>query len=147
VLRISEWPRQDVATNLLHPVVSPKGCGFPDPRAPPTQGERSVAPIRKRTEAITDSAQKTRVVQIQDLSDAKSTRIVRPVSRRSSPATLDMEFFRISYSDRPKVEDELVTAVSKSSRSFGQATWKRGSLGRQPRLRCLDSAVRPFAVR
>ena len=82
VLWISEWPRQNVAPNFLHPVLFAQGVRRSlSLVARPLGANEALKQIRKeKTEAVTDSAQKAKVGQILDLSDAAGVR-GRPRSR------------------------------------------------------------------
>jgi hypothetical protein len=88
--------------------------------------------IRKeKTEAITDSAQKTRVGQIQDLSDRQEYEDVLAREQALIAGHADMEFSGLVTVTAPS-RDELSTAVSQIEQAFGQATCETRVLyGRQ----------------
>ena len=73
VLWISEWPRIDVPPDFLHPIVFAPGVRRTlSITARPLSTEAALRQIRKeKTAAVADAAQKRRVGQIADLSDAQ----------------------------------------------------------------------------
>ena len=94
VLWISEWPRQDVAPNFLHPVVFAQGVRRSlSLVAHPLGANEALRQIRKeKTEAITDSAQRAKIGQIQDLSDAQEYEDVLAREQALIAGHADMEF-------------------------------------------------------
>ena len=94
VLWISEWPRQDVAPNFLHSVVFAPGVRRSlSLVAHPLGAQEALRRIRKeKTEAITDSAQRAKIGQIQDLSDHQQYEDVLTREQALIAGHADMEF-------------------------------------------------------
>jgi hypothetical protein len=133
VLWISEWPRQNVAPSFLHPVVFAQGVRRSLTLvAHPLGASEALRKIRKeKTEAITDSAQKTRVGQIQDLSDRQEYEDVLAREQALIAGHADMEFSGFVTVTAPS-RDELSAAVSQVEQAFGQAACEtRVLFGRQ----------------
>ena len=94
VLWISEWPRQDVAPNFLHSVVFRPGVRRSlSLVAHPLGAQEALRRIRKeKTEAITDSAQRAKIGQIQDLSEHQQYEDVLTREQALIAGHGDMEF-------------------------------------------------------
>jgi len=133
VLWISEWPRLDVSPNFLHSVVFAQGVRRSlSLVAHPLGANQALRQIRKeKTEAITDSAQKAKVGQIQDLSDHQEYEDVLTREQALIAGHGDMEFSGFVTVTAPS-HDELVTAVSQIEQAIGQASCEtRVVYGRQ----------------
>jgi len=133
VLWISEWPRQDVAPNFLHPVVFAQGVrrSLTLVAHPMATGE-ALRQIRKeKTEAITDSTQKARIGRIHDLSDSQEYEDLLAREQALIAGHADMEFSGFVTVTAPS-RDEVMTAVAQVEQAFGQATCETRILfGRQ----------------
>lgn len=133
VLWISEWPRQAVAPNFLHPVIFAQGvrrslCIV----AHPLGTNEAMKQIRKeKTEAITDSAQKAKIGQLQDLSDRQEYEDVLAREQALISGHVDTEFSGFVTVTAPG-RDELAAAVSQVEQAVGQSTCETRVLyGRQ----------------
>jgi hypothetical protein len=133
VLWISEWPRQDVAPNFLHSVVFAQGvrrslCLV----AHPLGAQEALRQIRKeKTEAITDSAQRTKIGQIQDLSDRQQYEDVLTREQALTSGHADMEFSGFVTVTAPS-RDELSSAVAQIEQAASQSSCETRVLyGRQ----------------
>ena len=146
VLWISEWPRQDVAPNFLHPVIFAQGVRRSLTLiAHPLEAGEALREIRReKTEAITDSTQKARVGRIDDLSDRQEYEDVLARERALIAGHADMEFSGFVSVTAPS-RDELTTAVSQVEQAFGQTTCEtRVLFGRQ--AQAFVVAALPFAA-
>jgi hypothetical protein len=133
VLWISEWPRQDVAPNFLHPVVFVQGVRRSlTLLAQPVGAGEALRQIRKeKTEAITDSTQKARIGRIHDLSDSQEYEDLLAREQALIAGHADMEFSGFVTVTTPS-RDELMTAVAQVEQAFGQANCEtRVLFGRQ----------------
>jgi hypothetical protein len=133
VLWISEWPRQDVAPNFLHSVVFAPGVRRSlSLVAHPLGAQEALRRIRKeQTEAITDSALRAKVGQIQDLSDHQQYEDVLSREQALIAGHADVEFsgfLTVTASTR----DELSAAVAQVEQAASQASCETRTLfGRQ----------------
>ena len=133
VLWISEWPRQDVAPNFLHPLIFAQGVRRSlTIVAHPLGTNEAMKQIRKeKTEAITDSSQKAKVGQLEDLSDRQEYDDVLAREQALIAGHVDMEFsgfVTVSAATR----DELAAAVAQVEQAVGQSTCENRVLyGRQ----------------
>jgi hypothetical protein len=133
VLWISEWPRQNVAPHFLHSIIFAQGVRRSLTLvAHPLGASEALRQIRKeKTEAITDSAQKARVGQIQDLSDRQEYDDVLAREQALIAGHADMEFSGFITVSAPSRE-ELSRAVSQVEQAVGQSTCEsRVLFGRQ----------------
>ncbi len=133
VLWISEWPRQVVAPNFLHAVIFAQGVRRSlSIVAHPLGTTEAMKQIRKeKTEAITDSAQKAKVGQLQDLSDRQEYDDILAREQALIAGHVDMEFSGFLTVTAPG-RDELAAAVSQVEQAAGQATCETRVLyGRQ----------------
>jgi hypothetical protein len=133
VLWISEWPRQNVAPHFLHSIIFAQGVRRSLTLvAHPLGASEALRQIRKeKTEAITDSAQKARVGQIQDLSDHQEYDDVLAREQALIAGHADMEFSGFITVSAPS-RDELTRAVSQVEQAVGQSTCEsRVLFGRQ----------------
>jgi hypothetical protein len=122
VLWISEWPRTEVAPHFLHALIFAPGVRKSlSLVAHPLGTAEALRQIRKeKTEAITDSAQKAKVGQIQDLSDAQEYADVLTRERALISGHADVEFSGFVTVSAP-TRDELSAAVSLVERSATQS--------------------------
>ena len=133
VLWISEWPRQDVAPNFLHSVVFAPGVRRSlSLVAHPLGTQEALRRIRKeKTEAVTDSAQRAKIGQIQDLSDRQQYEDVLTREQALIAGHADMEFsgfLTVTAASR----DELSAAVAQIEQAASQASCEtRVLFGRQ----------------
>jgi hypothetical protein len=133
VLWISEWPRQNVAPHFLHALVFAPGVRRSLTLvAHPLGANDALRQIRKeKTEAASDSAQKARVGQIQDLSDRQEYDDVLVREQSLLAGHADMEFSGFVTVTAP-TRDELSAAVSQVEQAVGQSTCEaRVLFGRQ----------------
>ena len=133
VLWISEWPRQDVAPNFLHSVVFAQGVRRSlSLVAHPLGAQEALRRIRKeKTEAVTDSAQRAKIGQIQDLSDRQQYEDVLIREQALIAGHADMEFsgFVTVTAASP---DELSAAVAQIEQAASQSSCETRVLyGRQ----------------
>jgi hypothetical protein len=145
VLWISEWPRQNVAPNFLHPVLFAQGVRRSlSLVAHPLAANEALKQIRKeKTEAVTDSAQKAKVGQILDLSDAQEYEDVLVREQALIAGHADVEFSGFLTVTAPS-RDELAAAVSQIEQAVGQSTCETRILyGRQAQGFIVSSL--PFA--
>jgi hypothetical protein len=133
VLWISEWPRQSVTPNFLHPVIFAQGVRRSLTLvAHPLSTTEALKQIRKeKTEAVADSAQKARVGQIADLSDRQEYEDVLVREQALVAGHADMEFsgfVTVTAASR----DELSAAVAQVEQAVSQSTCEARILyGRQ----------------
>jgi hypothetical protein len=133
VLWISEWPRQDVAPNFLHSVVFAQGVRRSlSLVAHPLGAQEALRRIRKeKTEAITDSAQRAKIGQIQDLSDHQQYEDVITREQALIAGHADMEFSGFLVVTAPS-RDELSAAVAQIEQAVSQSSCETRVLyGRQ----------------
>lgn len=133
VLWISEWPRQAVAPNFLHPVVFAQGVRRSlAVVAHPLGANEAMKQIRReKTEAITDSAQKAKVGQLEDLSDRQEYDDILAREQALIAGHVDMEFSGFVTVTAPS-RDELAAAVSQVEQAVGLSTCETRVLyGRQ----------------
>jgi hypothetical protein len=133
VLWISEWPRQNVAPSFLHPIIFAPGIRRALTLVAHPLGTREALKQirREKTEAITDSAQKARIGQIQDLSDHQEYEDVLVREQALISGHADMEFSGFVTVTAPS-RHELSAAVSQVEQAAGQATCETRILyGRQ----------------
>lgn len=145
VLWISEWPRQAVAPNFLHPVIFSQGVRRSlSIVAHPLGTTEAMKQIRKeKTEAITDSAQKAKIGQLQDLSDRQEYDDILAREQALIAGHADMEFSGF-LTVTAQGRDELAAAVSQVEQAAGQATCETRVLyGRQ--AQGLTVSALPFA--
>jgi hypothetical protein len=133
VLWISEWPLQDVAPNFLHSVVfAPEVRRSLSLVAHPLGTQEALRRIRKeKTEAITDSAQRAKIGQIQDLSEHQQYEDLLTREQALIAGHGDMEFsgfLTVTAASR----DELSAAVAQIEQAAPQASCETRVLyGRQ----------------
>lgn len=133
VMWISEWPRQNVAPSFLHPIIFVPGVRRTLTLvAHPLGANEALKQIRKeKTEAITDSAQKARIGQVQDLSDRQEYEDVLVREQALIAGHADMEFSGFVTVTAPS-RDQLSAAVSRVEQAVGQSTCETRILyGRQ----------------
>jgi hypothetical protein len=133
VLWISEWPRQNASPNFLHPVIFAQGVRRSlSLVAHPLGAGEALKQIRKeKTEAVTDSAQKAKVGQLLDLSDAAEYEDVLAREQALIAGHADVEFSGFLTVTAPS-RDELAAAVSQIEQAVGQSTCETRILyGRQ----------------
>jgi hypothetical protein len=133
VLWISEWPRQDVAPNFLHPVIFAQGVRRSLTLvAHPLGTSEALRQIRReKTEVISDSSQKARIGRIADLSDSQEYEDVLAREHALIAGHSDMEFSGFVTVTAPS-RDELATAVAQVEQAFVQAACEtRVLFGRQ----------------
>ncbi len=133
VLWVSDWPRIDVPAHFLHPLVFSPGVRktISIVAHPLGTSEALKAIRREKTEAISDSYQKAKIGQIEDLSDAQEydDLLVRERALISGHADVAFSGF-VSVS--AATEDLLAAAVSQIERAASQAACETRLLyGRQ----------------
>ena len=103
VLWICEWPRIDVPPDFLHPLIFAAGVRRTlSLIARPLASEVALRQIRKeKTEAVADQAQKARVGQIADLSDAQEYQDLLDRERSVIAGHTDVEFSGLDHRHRP----------------------------------------------
>jgi hypothetical protein len=133
VLWISEWPRQNVSPNFLHSVVFAQGVRRSlSLVARPLGTQEALRQIRKeKTEAITDSAQRAKIGQIQDLSGHQQYEDVLTREQALIAGHGDMEFSGFVTVTAPS-RDQLSAAVAQIEQAASQASCETRVLyGRQ----------------
>ena len=147
VLWVSEWPRIAVPADFLHPLVFAPGvrrrlCIF----ARPLPTDTALRQIRReKTEAVSDSAQKARVGQLADLSDAQEYEDLLARERSIISGHTDVEFTGLVAVTAPNRED-LYAAVATVKRAASQACCEvRPVYGNQ--MQAFVSAALPLARR
>jgi hypothetical protein len=122
VLWISEWPRLDVPADFLHPLVFAPGVRRTFSLiARPLAGDVALRRLRKeKTEAVADMAQKHRVGQIADLSDAQEYEDLVSRERSIIAGHTDIEFSGFVTVTAP-TRDGLDAARSVITRAAAQA--------------------------
>ena len=123
MLWISEWPRQEVAPNFLHSVVFAPGVRRSFSLvAHPLGAEEALRRIRKeKTEAVTDSAQRAKIGQIQDLSEHQHYEDVVTREQALIAGHADMEFSGF-LAVTAATRDELSAAVAQIEQAAAQAS-------------------------
>ncbi len=123
VLWISEWPRISVPPDFLHPLIFAPGVRRTlSLLITPLPTDAALRQIRReKTEAVTDSAQKSRIGQIQDLSDAQEFEDLLERERSVIAGHTDVEFAGFITVTAPTLET-LEAARATISRAAGQAT-------------------------
>jgi hypothetical protein len=133
VLWISEWPRIEVPTDFLHPLVFAPGVRRTlSLLARPLPTDAALRHIRKeKTEAVADQAQKARVGQIADLSDAQEYQDLIDREHSVIAGHTDVEFCGLITVTAP-TREQLEAARSTITRAAGSATCEvRPLYGRQ----------------
>lgn len=121
VLWISEWPRSDVLPSFLHPLILKAGihksfCLIARP-LPMRDAIRSIR--RQKVDYITDAAQKTRIGQLQDLSDQQEYEDLLQRERELVAGHTDLVFAGFLAVTAPTL-DELESAVAEIRRAAVQ---------------------------
>ncbi|MDA8282741.1 MAG: type VII secretion protein EccE [Actinomycetota bacterium] len=133
VLWVSDWPRIDVPPHFLHPLVFAPGIRktISIVARPLGTTEALKAIRREKTEAISDSHQKAKIGQIQDLSDAQEYDDLLDRERALISGHADVAFSGF-ISVTAATEDMLCAAVSQIERAASQAACETRILyGRQ----------------
>ena len=133
VLWVSDWPRIDVPPHFLHPLVFSPGVRktISIVARPLGTTEALKAIRREKTEAISDSQQKAKIGQIQDLSDAQEYDDLLDRERALISGHADVAFSGFIAVSAP-TEDMLSAAVSQIERAASQAACETRILyGRQ----------------
>jgi hypothetical protein len=133
VLWISEWPRIAVPPDFLHPLVFAPGVRRTlSITARPLPTDAALRQIRReKTGAVADSAQKARIGQLADLSDAQEYDDLLARERSVISGHTDVEFTGLVTVTAPSVES-LEAAVATIGRAASQATCEvRPLYGRQ----------------
>jgi hypothetical protein len=133
VLWVSDWPRIDVPPHFLHPLVfSPGVRKTISIVARPLPTNDALKAIRRaKTEAISDSQQKAKIGQIQDLSDVQEYEDLLNRERALISGHADVAFSGF-ISVTAATEDTLSAAVSQIERAASQAACETRILyGRQ----------------
>ena len=144
VLWVSEWPRISVPADFLHPLVFAPGVrrGL-SIFARPVATDAALRQIRReKTEAVSDGAQKARIGQVADLSDAQEYEDLLARERSVIAGHTDVEFTGFVTVTAPSTE-ELGNAVATISRAAAQACCElRPVYGRQ--MQAFVSAALPL---
>jgi len=149
VLWICDWPRIDVPPDFLHPLVFAQGVRRTlSILARPLPADLALRQLRKeKTEAVADQAQKARVGQIVDLSDAQEYQDLLERERSVISGHTDVEFTGI-ITVTASSKEELAAAQSIVIRAAGAAACDvRPLYGRQAQgfvLGALPLARSPF---
>jgi len=133
VLWVSDWPRIDVPPHFLHALVFSPGVrkSISIVAHPLGTTEALKAIRREKTEAISDSAQKAKIGQIQDLSDIQEYDDLLDRERALISGHADVAFSGFIAISAP-TEDALSAAVSQIERAASQAACETRILyGRQ----------------
>lgn len=133
VLWVSDWPRIEVPPHFLHPLVfSPGVRKTISIVAHPLGTTEALKAIRReKTEAISDSHQKAKIGQIQDLSDVKEYDDLLDRERALISGHADVAFSGF-ISATAATEEMLSAAVSQIERAASQAACETRVLyGRQ----------------
>ena len=133
VLWISDWPRVDVPAHFLHPLVFAAGVRktISIVAHPLGTTEALKAIRREKTEAISDSYQKQKIGQIEDLSDAQEYDDLLERERALVSGHADIAFSGFISVSAP-TKDLLTAAVSQIERGASQAACETRILyGRQ----------------
>jgi hypothetical protein len=119
---VSDWPRIDVPPHFLHPLVfSPgvrKTISFVARPLGTTEALKAIR--REKTEAISDSVQKAKIGQIEDLSDAQEYEDLLERERALISGHADVAFSGFIALSAPS-EDLLCAAISQIERAASQA--------------------------
>jgi hypothetical protein len=123
VLWVSEWPRITVAPDFLHPIVFAPGVRRTlSMIARPLPTDAALRQIRRdKTEAVADSAQKARIGQLADLSDAQEYDDLLTRERSVISGHTDVEFTGLITVTAPS-QSGLEAATATISRAAAQAT-------------------------
>ncbi len=145
VLWISDWPRIDVPPHFLHPLVFSPGVRktITIIARPTSAGEALKAIRREKTEAISDSIQKAKIGQIQDLSDTQEYNDLLDRERALISGHADVAFSGFITVTAPN-EDQLAAAVSQIERAAAQAACETRILHGQ-QTQAFVTAALPFA--
>ena len=133
VLWVSDWPRIDVPPHFLHPLVFSPGVRktISIVAHPLGTNEALKAIRREKTEAISDSQQKAKIGQIQDLSDVQEYDDLLDRERALISGHADVAFSGF-ISVTAATEDMLSAAISQIERAASQAACETRLLyGRQ----------------
>jgi len=133
VLWVSDWPRIDVPPHFLHPLVFSPGIRktISIVARPLGTSEALRAIRREKTEAISDSHQKQKIGQIEDLSDAREYDDLLDREQALISGHADVAFSGF-ISVTAATEDALSAAVSQIERAASQAACETRILyGRQ----------------
>ena len=133
VLWISEWPRIDVPPDFLHPLVFVPGVRRTlSLIARPIPTDDALRQIRKeKTEAVADQAQKARIGQIADLSDAEEYQDLLNRERSIISGHTDVEFTGF-VTVTAETKDSMEAARAAVVRAAGQSACEaRPLFGRQ----------------
>jgi len=145
VLWVSDWPRIDVPPHFLHPLVFSPGVRktISIVARPLATNDALKAIRREKTEAISDSQQKAKIGQIQDLSDVQEYDDLLDRERALISGHADVAFSGF-ISVTATTEDMLSAAVSQIERAASQAACETRLLyGRQ--TQGFVAAALPFA--
>jgi len=145
VLWVSDWPRIDVPPHFLHPLVFSPGVRktISIVARPLPTNDALKAIRREKTEAISDSQQKAKIGQIQDLSDVQEYDDLLDRERALISGHADVAFSGF-ISVTATTEDMLSAAVSQIERAASQAACETRILyGRQ--TQGFVAAALPFA--
>jgi hypothetical protein len=133
VLWVSEWPRIGVPPDFLHPLVFAPGVRRTlSITSRPLPTDAALRQIRReKTEAVADSAQKAKIGQLADLSDAQEYDDLLARERSVISGHTDVEFTGL-VTVTAGTPDALDAAVAAVSRAAAQATCEvRPLYGRQ----------------
>jgi hypothetical protein len=120
VLWISDWPRIDVPAHFLHALVfAPVRKSLCILARPLGTGEALKQIRKEKTASVTDSAQKARVGQVQDLADAQEYHDILTREQALISGHADVEFSGFVALTAPS-EQDLTAAVSVVERSATQ---------------------------
>ena len=122
VLWISEWPRIAVPPDFLHPLVFAPGIRRSlTLLARPVPTDQALRQIRReKTEAVADSAQKAKVGQLADLSDAQEYEDLLARERSVIAGHTDVEFTGFVTVTAPSLSD-LEAATAAITRAAAQS--------------------------
>jgi hypothetical protein len=133
VLWVSEWPRIEVPPDFLHPLVFAPGVRRTlSVTSRPLPTDAALRQIRRdKTEAVADSAQKVRIGQLADLSDAQEYDDLLARERSVISGHTDVEFTGL-LTVTALTPEALEVAVATITRAAAQATCEvRPLYGRQ----------------
>ena len=133
VLWISDWPRIDVPPSFLHALVFSPGVRKSIAiLAHPVGTTDALKSIRKeKTEAVSDSQQKAKIGQIEDLADAQEYQDILDRERALISGHADVQFSGFIAISAPS-EEALSAAVSQIERAAAQSACETRILyGRQ----------------
>ena len=145
VLWISEWPRIDVPPAFLHGLVFQQGVRKTiSITATPLTTAQAMRDIRKaKVEYVTDSAQKSRIGAIADLSDAQELSDVMDRERALIAGHADLRFTGL-IAVTAGTKEELDTALSQIQRAATQCGCETRLLCGQ-QARAFTAAALPLA--